>query len=111
MTEDDKTARIRTLNDRLRTTGEGGRVLITEGIRALGTEMTALILRAVVTFDDFSPDNDPYGEHDCAVLTAHGHKVIWKIDYYDTDLRGHSPDPSNPSVTTRVLTVMLAKEY
>lgn len=38
-------------------------------------------------------------------------RVFWKIDAYDRDLRFASPDPSNPAVTVRVLTVMLAEGY
>ena len=37
--------------------------------------------------------------------------IVWKIDDYDTGLQAASPDPSDPSVTTRVLTIMLASEY
>jgi Protein of unknown function (DUF3768) len=69
------------------------------------------VLLAVARFDDFSEDNDPWGEHDCATLNAAGHRLIFKIDYFDRDLAYHSPDASDPAVTERVMTVMLAEEY
>jgi Protein of unknown function (DUF3768) len=37
--------------------------------------------------------------------------VIFKIDYYDRSLNFHSPDPADPAVTERVITLMLAAEY
>jgi hypothetical protein len=37
--------------------------------------------------------------------------VFFKIDYYDVAMRLHSPDPADPEVTERVITVMLAEEY
>jgi hypothetical protein len=37
--------------------------------------------------------------------------VLWKIDYYDRSRRYHSPDPADPKLTVRVLTVMRADEY
>jgi hypothetical protein len=106
-----KAVRIRELNDQLRCKAIGGRIVITRGIEALGTDGVRQVLTAVAGFDDFSEDNDPWGEHDCATLTVDGHRLIFKIDYYDRDLAYHSPDASDPAVTERVMTVMLAEEY
>jgi hypothetical protein len=108
---DSRAISIRELNDRLRTTGRGGMAVLTDGIAALGPETVATIFTAVRSFADFNPDNDPWSEHDCAVLTIAGIRVIWKIDYFDRSRRIHSPDPADPKVTVRVLTVMLADEY
>ena len=107
----EKTTRIRELNDQLRCKGIGGRVLITCGVEALGLDGARDVLTAVARFNDFSEDNDPWGEHDCAVLTVNGCRIIFKTDYYDRDLQFHSPDASDPAVTERVLTVMLSEEY
>jgi hypothetical protein len=38
-------------------------------------------------------------------------KIFWKIDTYDLDMQAMSPNPANPAVTHRVLTIMLASEY
>lgn len=103
--------KIAALNDRARQTFTGCRVAITPGIEALGEDALRSILRAVQQFNHFTPDNDPYGEHDFGSFTYADHQVFWKFDYFDVDLRMHSPDPSDPNVTVRVLTVMLAEEY
>lgn len=106
-----KVAKIRELNDRLRKYGHGGMWLATIGISSLPPDDMRSVYEAVLTFDDFTPDNDPHGEHDCAVQTVGDLKIIWKIDYYDRARQFLSPDPSDPKVTVRVLTVMLASEY
>lgn len=106
--------RIRQLNDRLRR-GEGrglhDQVVTTAGIAALPAEDLQAVIKAVQTFDGFTGDNDPYGEHDFGSLEVAGEHVFFKIDYYDVELAMHSPDPTDPSVTARVLTTMLASEY
>ena len=108
---DRSSTRIRALNDELRRFGRGGRIMVTPRIQSLGLRAVARVLAAVAAFDAFTDDNDPYGEHDCAILTVDGLRVMFKIDYYDRGLTYHSPDPSDPTVTERVMTVMFASEY
>lgn len=108
---DDDIARIRALNDRLRQSGIGGVVVWTIGVQALGSALGGKIVQAVSQFDEFTPDNDPHKEHDFGICTIQGNVIYWKIDYYDTDLNGGSADPSDDTITKRVLTIMLAEEY
>ncbi|MER8639320.1 DUF3768 domain-containing protein [Mesorhizobium sp. M0698] len=103
--------RIAQLNDSLRRTGHGGRFVMTAGIAAMNATVIAGILAAVAAFEAFDADNDPHGEHDCAVLEVGGIIVIWRVDYYDLAMSFGSDDPADPSVTTRVLTIMLGEEY
>ena len=105
------TERIRALNDELRTTGQGGDVVVTRGIAALDLLTKAAIFAAVQGFDRFSTDNDPYGEHDFGLLEVAGQRIMFKIDYYDSNMAYLSPDPSDPQLTRRVLTILLASEY
>ena len=105
------TDRIRALNDHARQHFVSCRVVITSGIQSLGDASVAAVLRAVQTYDSFTADNDPYGEHDFGSFTHEGHVVFWRWDYYDLDFSMHSPDASDPAVTARVLTIMLAEEY
>ena len=69
------------------------------------------VLRAVQAFNTFTPDNDPYGEHDFGRVEVGDCFVFWKIDYYDETLRYSSEDPADPALTVRVLTIMLTEEY
>ena len=105
----DATTRIAALNDRARQTFMEYRVIITAGVQALGN--VDAVLRQGQVFEAFTPNNDPYGEHDFGQITLEGTTFFWKINYYDLDLHMHSPDPSNETVTARVLTIMLAEEY
>ncbi len=103
--------RTKQLNDAFRSSMQGGRVMLTAGIQALGESAVASIVGQVRSFDAFTPDNDPHGEHDFGSFPAYDTTVYFKIDYYDTALAGGSEDPSDPEKTTRVLTILLASEY
>ncbi len=103
--------RIRSLNDQLRQQLAGGRALITPGVAALGPQFVERIVKTIAVFDDFCHANDPHEEHDFGAFEADGHAIFFKIDYYDKNLTAHSPDPSDPAVTERVITIMLASEY
>ena len=106
-------ARIRELNDAFRKTLNPalGRPMLTAGVNALSDGMRAAVIRKVRDFAEFTPDNDPHGEHDFGSFEADGNRLFWKIDYYAPDMDGGSENPADPTVTTRVLTIMLAEEY
>ena len=101
--------KIAELNDRFRQTMMGGKVLITPGVRDVfqGVNLSRLMMKISeqTHFDEDTP------EHDFGVVQQNGRKAFWKIDYYDDTMEYGSPDPSDPTVTTRVMTVMLPSEY
>jgi hypothetical protein len=90
---------------------QGGQTAVTQGVASLGDGVVARIVKIIEDYDDFSEADDPYGEHDFGSCEIDGQKIFWKIDYYDLALSMHSPDPSDPAVTKRVITIMLAQEY
>ena len=106
-----QTERIRTLNDELRQHLLGGLAVMTPGVAALGQEAVDRIFKTITVFDNFCHANDPHEEHDFGSFEAEGTTIFFKIDYYDRSLNHHSPDPADPSVTERVITIMLADEY
>jgi predicted esterase len=115
------TDRIRHLNDEARKVLASNiayvaqkahnQLVITHGVGARGWDFIARALAAVRDFADFTPENDPHGEHDFAIFEIDGMQLNWKIDYYDRTLKYGSEDPSDPEKTRRVLTIMLAEEY
>ena len=91
-----KTTRIRELNDAFRRTFSGGKVMMTAGVYALPDMVKAAALQKAATFDEFTEDNDPHGEHDFGSFELCGRKFFWKIDYYDRAMEYGSEDPSDP---------------
>ncbi|MEM7242985.1 MAG: DUF3768 domain-containing protein [Pseudomonadota bacterium] len=105
--------RIRRLNDQLRK-GESlphATVVYTQGIMALGHTGIAEIKERIAAFDLFDPKNDPRNEHDFGQVKLGHQKIFFKIDYFDLEMKHLSPDPANPLITHRVLTIMKAEEY
>lgn len=88
-----------------------GTFCLTCGIRALGEACVREIINVVRNFNNFNEDNDPYGEHDFGAFDYNGRKIFFKIDNYDREFIYLSPDVTNPRLTNKVLTVMLAEEY
>jgi len=108
----DRRDRVRRLNDQFRCFGIGrGSVMLTAGIDNLGLGFVSAAVATVRAFEAFDKDNDPHHEHDFGAFTLKGHRLFFKIDLYDPDLVGHSPDAADPMQTHRVLTIMLASEY
>src|ERR1700755_84368 len=108
---DSRNQRTRVLNDALRHTLATGVAVMPPGVAALGEEAAARIIKTIAVFDDFCHANDPHEEHDFGSFEAEGTTIFFKIDYFDRSLNYHSPDPTDPAVTVRVITVMLAGAY
>ena len=112
--KDPRAAKIAALNDAFRQNrGGSGRQVMTAGVSAEGPEFVMKALAAVATFDAFTADNDPYGEHDFGSVTIDDQTVFFKIDYYQSGsgYTAGAETPDHPDTTDRVLTIMLAEEY
>ncbi|HLZ77151.1 DUF3768 domain-containing protein [Phenylobacterium sp.] len=111
MTDDERTARIRALNDRLRRDDVGGRRMITAGVAELGPLFVYQTIEKIRSVDSFDDGDDPYQEHDFGSVDVCGIRLFWKIDYYDPSFTQAAEDPADETVCGRLLTVMLAEEY
>jgi len=105
--------KIRELNDAFRTgkRSDLGEIVTTYGVTAHDSAFLAKAMLMTQTFNAFTSDNDPHGEHDFGSFEIDGELVYWKIDYYDKAMEYGSEDPADEGVTCRVLTILLASEY
>ena len=111
LTKDQRAFVIRALNDTFRQTFAGGLLTIRAGVAALCPEVRAEVLRRVREFIHFTPENNPHIENDFGSFKILDAVYAWKIDCYDKNMEFGSPDPTDPRVTTRVLTIMSLDEY
>ena len=100
--------RIRELNDAFRASFQGGQVMLTASVDALPSDVRAMAIRKVATFAEFTPDNDPHGEHDFGSFDLTGRKFFWKIELYE---EAGVKTPDGEPLVTRVLTIMLAEDW
>ena len=107
--DEDSVTKIRQLNDHARCNFADCQIVLTRAVQKL--ENLDCLFTQIQQFDVFTQANDPYGEHDFGAVQHLDQTIFWKIDYYDLDITMHSPDPSDPNVTARVLTIMLGEEY
>ena len=107
--DEDSVTKIRQLNDHARCNFADCQIVLTRAVQKL--ENLDCLFTQIQQFDVFTQAIDPYCEHDFGSLRFAGETIFWKIDYYDLARRNNSPDPSDPNVTARVLTIMLGEEY
>ena len=76
------------------------RLVLTRGIADTFENKLEELFERIRTFDAFTPDNDPWEEHDFGSFEFCGKKVFWKIDDYDGE-----------QGLQLVFTILLADEY
>jgi hypothetical protein len=115
------TRKVADLNDQLRKDMFTGNMLkkhnlknklvITPGIAGLNLIDKEKVFASVKYYGNFTKNNNPWGEKDFGSFNFKKETFNWKIDYYDNDMKYHSPDKTDPDKTVRVLTIMKAEEY
>ena len=92
-----------------------GKIVMTPGIADLDALVMMQIQSAIILFNDFQAENDPFEEHDFGAIKidVYGDETtIWfKIDLYDPDYRTGSQRRDDPTQTRRVMTILLPSEY
>lgn len=105
-------SRIAALNDQFRKGNSGlGTWVVSAGIDTLPAGQRQFLIQAVQSYDNFTEDNDPYGEHDFGIIHWEEAEYFWEIICYNKSLQQLSANPEDFNTTTRVLTLMKAEEY
>ena len=97
----------RELNDALRQTFTGGRVLISPGVQSLPSEDNAKVLQRVRDFTAFNDQNVPH--HDFGSFEVAG--VVYCFELERAPRARNSNQSAYTGEPARVLTIMRADEY
>lgn len=89
---------------------------LTPGVKTLERRDQMAIRKAVEDYDRFNAGNNGWNERDFGAfdhvcISGEVHQIFWKIDYFEAGTDYLSPDPTDITVTDRVLTLMLDEEY
>jgi len=107
-----KQSRIAALNDQFRKGNSRlGTWVVSAGVDTLPAEQRQSLMQAVQSYNNFTEDNDPHGEHDFGIIHWEGVEYFWEIICYDKSLQQLAANPEDFDTTTRVLTLMKADEY
>jgi hypothetical protein len=98
------------LNDRLRSSLDQrfGAVILSYAVASTGLAVQMSVREAVKTYSDFTPENDPNGEHDFGEFQVGDERYCWKIDCRES---AKSSDAPNLGGRPRTLMIMFADEY
>ncbi|MCQ0090367.1 MULTISPECIES: DUF3768 domain-containing protein [Rhodobacterales] len=88
-----------------------GKLVMTAGIAARSDEFRTALIEALVAFDAFDANSDPYGLHEMGVLVVEAERVWFKFDLYDENFEYGAETPTDPARTRRVLTLLFPSEY
>jgi hypothetical protein len=99
---------VRGLNDRLRQTSTGGRVVLSPCVLSLPPEKVSELLDRVRTFTAFEPENEE--SHEFGQFQLAGHAYCFELECVSRSRDG-SVNSGSAGKATRVLTVMRVDEY
>jgi hypothetical protein len=99
------------LNDAFRADPTAGHLFATPRVVALGAGFVESAMAAIRAFTDFTPDIDPYREHDMVKVEVDGQTVYFKIAYRAENRRTNgSEDSAGENKYYRIGTIMLAED-
>jgi Protein of unknown function (DUF3768) len=67
--------------------------------------------------NEFTPENDPFGEHDFGSVTVartssfKEFQIFWKIDYFDSEEMEYGAEDPSSLQTYRLLTIMYPQDW